>query len=196
MSYSRLNPRQSIFFKTACDFAKKSLEKLDNYKTYVKNDNRDLEYYELDSIVNNNACYSLIFLCLGIEAFIYDFGARFLGDNYVKMYLDKLDVISKIVIYPRLVTGQEIDRDKKYFGDIKKLIKIRNEFVHSKSKDFIPDNINEKDISDFIDRIDLLTCFKSTIELITEIYSLINDTNEKYIMKIELKDLKEFIKNN
>lgn len=77
----------------------------------------------------------VVFLAIYLESYIYDFGASVLGDTYVKNYLDKLDVISKWVMIPRLITGEEIDRSNKSFADFKELISKRNSFVHHKTKD-------------------------------------------------------------
>jgi hypothetical protein len=139
---------------------------------------------------------TIIFSALAVEAYIYDFGASQINDEYVLNHLDKLGLLDKWVIIPRLIFNQDMDKSKKWFELLKKLIYTRNNFIHSKSKDWDPErwesdekyrnkfNIvyNDKNIlaSDAIKLLDLLT---------REID--INDTNK--INKFKLFDIAHYL---
>ena len=73
-------------------------------------------------------------MCL--EAFFYDYAASKVGDSYVQKHLDRLDLPSKLLIYPRLVCGESINKDSDVFAGVKRLNKERNNLVHFKSKHF------------------------------------------------------------
>lgn len=93
---------------------------------------------ELISLENRLAkhCLAIIlFTATSVEAYIYDYAARRLSDKYAQEYVDKLDVVGKWVVVPRLVTGKELDRSKKWYGLMKNLVKARNQIVHSKSSE-------------------------------------------------------------
>ncbi len=77
----------------------------------------------------------IVFSAMAVEAYIYDYAARHLGDVFVKDYLDKLDTLSKWIIVPKLITGRELPRQQKWFELLKKLIKARNSIIHHKSFD-------------------------------------------------------------
>ena len=77
---------------------------------------------------------SICFSAMALEAFIYDYAARNLGDGYVSQYLDKLDLTSKWLVVPRLVTGSAIDPGCQAIYLLKDLVKTRNRLDHSKSK--------------------------------------------------------------
>ena len=70
------------------------------------------------------------------EAAIYDYAAWQLGDKYAKDHLEKLDVVSKWIVIPKLVCQKEIRKDKAPFGSFKQLISARNLLVHHKSEEF------------------------------------------------------------
>jgi len=77
----------------------------------------------------------IIFSTMAVEAYIYDYAARHLGDAFVKDHLDKLDTLSKWIIVPKLITGRELSRQQKWFELLKKLIKTRNSIIHHKSSE-------------------------------------------------------------
>jgi hypothetical protein len=77
---------------------------------------------------------AVTFATMCLEAFIYDYAAHYFSDTYVKRYIDKLDLISKWVLVPKLAIGRDFTRDSKAFEYLVKLAKFRNELVHAKSK--------------------------------------------------------------
>jgi hypothetical protein len=82
------------------------------------------------------AVIAITFSGMSLEAFFYDYAADALGDEYVKAHLDKLDLKSKFVVYPQLVCGKAPDKSKKAYGSLHKLVSLRNDLVHFKSKAF------------------------------------------------------------
>lgn len=121
-------------------------------------------------------------MCL--EAFIYDYAAHNLTDTYVKNYLDKLDVVSKWVVVPKLITGNDFPRDSKAFEDLRMLIKTRNDFVHSKSGPMVKDSEEvfkryelkiKKDIRVAI-HFGSTSPYETVIEVLTELRKLEGET--------------------
>ena len=77
----------------------------------------------------------IVFSAMAVEAYIYDYASRHLGDAFVKDHLDKLDAASKWVLVPMLITGRELSRQQKWFELLKNLIKARNSIIHHKSSE-------------------------------------------------------------
>jgi hypothetical protein len=77
----------------------------------------------------------IVFSAMVLESYIYDYAARHLTDAYVRDHIDKLDTISKWIIVPKLITGKELPRHRKWFGSLKRLIKTRNSIIHHKSSE-------------------------------------------------------------
>jgi hypothetical protein len=76
------------------------------------------------------------FAGMTLEAFFYDYAADALGDQYVKDHLDKLDVPSKYLVYPKLVCGTAPNKGEHTFELVRNLTRLRNDLVHAKSKAF------------------------------------------------------------
>ena len=78
----------------------------------------------------------IVFTAMTLESAIYDWAARRLGDKYVTEYINKLDIISKWIVVPKLINQKEIRKDKAPFACFKKTVCARNLLVHHKSEDW------------------------------------------------------------
>ena len=134
---------------------------------------------------------TIIFLCTFLESYIYDFAGIMLGDNYVKTHLDKLDLISKWIIIPKIITGKEIDKKNSYFSRLKELVKWRNKLIHPKSKDGVSfinnikdnENINIESYQLIYDQVDIKSFFIMTKDLLNELDRI--DKNGYHYLRIE-----------
>lgn len=84
------------------------------------------------------AIVSVTFSAMCLEAFLYDYAAKHLGDKYVKDHLDKVALPSKLVLYPKLIVGADFDKSAEAFAKTKELTTLRHELVHFKSKRYDP----------------------------------------------------------
>jgi len=82
------------------------------------------------------AMITLTFAGMTLEAFFYDYAADALGDQYVKDHLDKLDLPSKYLVYPKVVCGIAPKKSEHTFELVRNLTRLRNNLVHAKSKAF------------------------------------------------------------
>ena len=82
------------------------------------------------------AMIAVTFAGMTLEAFFFDYAADALGDQYVKDHLDKLDLPSKYLVYPRLVCGTAPKKSEHTFELVRNLARLRNDLVHAKSKAF------------------------------------------------------------
>ena len=78
---------------------------------------------------------TIVFTTIAAESYIYDIAARHLSDSFVKKHIDKLDLISKWVIIPKLITGKELSRGGEWFQLLKNLVRERNSIIHSKTSE-------------------------------------------------------------
>lgn len=82
------------------------------------------------------AVISVTFSAMCLEAFLYDYAAEKLDDAYVRDHLDKLDLPSKLVLYPKLVVAKDFDKSTEAYAKTVELVRLRNELVHFKSKPY------------------------------------------------------------
>ena len=77
---------------------------------------------------------TIVFAAMAIEAAAYEFSASILGDKVAKDYLDRMDIVGKWMIGPRLVCGQSLNAEGPAITGLKNLVSARNALVHHKSK--------------------------------------------------------------
>jgi hypothetical protein len=107
-----------------------------------------LEKEELSKLEAKQWRYSIIaivFSVITLESVIYDYSAIAFSDSYSKKYLDKLDLKSKWVVIPKLVTGEELSRDEQGFQYLNEIIQFRNNIIHHKTSnlDFSKEGIEK-----------------------------------------------------
>ena len=69
--------------------------------------------------------------------------------NYLKNYLDKLDLVSRWVVFPKLFDAFEFPTEGQAFQRLRTLVSVRNEIAHSKSSTidlskFTPEQAHER----------------------------------------------------
>lgn len=128
---------------------------------------------ELGNSLLKESIKTIIFLGAFLEAYFFDLSAITLGQRYTENHIEKIDLTSKIILVPRLITGKEIDKSLHFWAEIKALIKWRNKIVHNKTKDWIefskninPDNYDPKPL---FEEYNLSKFINSTIKLFEEL---------------------------
>ncbi len=79
---------------------------------------------------------TVVFSAMALEAAAFEFATLQLGEHLAKTYLDKLDVVGKWLVIPRLVCGRSLHEDGPAINGLKSLVKARNALVHHKSKEW------------------------------------------------------------
>ncbi len=92
------------------------------------------------------AIKTIVFSAMACEAAIYDLAAINLSDEYARGVLDKLDVIAKWQVVPRLVFGKSLDAKGPAMNGLRMLVPARNRLVHTKSEEAFTDPTNEAHI--------------------------------------------------
>lgn len=83
-----------------------------------------------------NGIKTIVFSAMAIEAAVFDLAAIQLGDKVATEYLDKMDLMGKWMIVPRLICGRSLREDGPAVNSLKGLIKARNALVHHKSREW------------------------------------------------------------
>ena len=90
-----------------------------------------------------------LFAAMCLEAFIYDYAATNFSDTYVKKHLDKLDLISKWIIIPKLILSKEFPKSGRVFAYLRSIKRERDKLVHSKSRPQLSDEEREKEMAEY-----------------------------------------------
>lgn len=89
-------------------------------------------------IKEKNACarIAIIFAAVTAESFIYSFAVKTWSRSYVERHLERLGLVSKWVLIPRLAKSIELPSESQAFKLLDRLVKNRNAVVHAKPKSF------------------------------------------------------------
>ena len=172
--YKRINTKGSLYFSIVYDLFIKNLN------IACKLDYNNLEYvekYEKDLI--NDYHIIIVFSAMTLEAFINDYLAVCLTDDFYYTNFDKLTVIQKIETIYSIIWEDNFDKSSELYNRIQALLKERNLFVHSKSKELDEDLIR-RDVVD-VDEISteelsiflLNSSLEQIISLLQEVFSAI-----------------------
>ena len=89
----------------------------------------------LEEKVAQHGAITIVCACAAAEFYINDAAARLLGDTYFENHVDRLELLSKWVLVPRLATGHQLDRGGQAYERLKALAGARNDLMHPKSRD-------------------------------------------------------------
>ena len=87
----------------------------------------------------------VVFSAFTLEAYINHYGINRLSRNYFSNYLDKLDLLAKWLVIPRVVTGKKLDPGSHAMQGLSWLVSLRNRLSHFKSKTITVEEIKESD---------------------------------------------------
>jgi len=133
-------------------------------------DDHDIDFIcAKNAAIQRSAMVSVIFSSLTLEAFINNYAIERFSRNYFDNHLDKLSPVSKWILIPKLVTGNEINKDGQPYERLKNLFKHRDKLVHYKTK--------KKKISEMTEDGDWVTENHSADALLT-VKSILNELSK------------------
>ncbi len=127
---------------------------------------------EKNAEIQRSGIVTVVFSVATIESYINGYGIGNFSSSYFNNYLDKLDIKSKWVIYPKLVTGKQIDAGSRAFELLGKLISLRNRLVHDRTR---KKRICDLDNSDWVTELEAENAVNTVRKLVNELAKL--DTN-------------------
>lgn len=141
------------------------------------------EFDNVTAELSHHSASTVVFAALFLEAFIYDYAAANFSNTYTNKYLDKLSLVSKWVVIPKLVTGKNFPTEGQAFEHLVKLQRARNDLVHYKSGP-LPDNTEEfEKVFEKMEKEDeanVVNAYQTVKEVLTELRKLEGD-GEWYI---------------
>lgn len=133
-------------YKEIVKLAKESNElQINTSKSEKSSDDFADRVAEKNNRIGRLALVVVIFCATSLEAYINHYAISHLSKNYLKTYLDKLDLFSKWIVIPRIITGTQLDPGCKALQELSWLITLRNRLVHSKSRRIEVADIKETD---------------------------------------------------
>ncbi|MDE6200821.1 MAG: hypothetical protein K2M47_02920 [Clostridiales bacterium] len=131
MGFARINLLCSAYSEIAIEnyfLAKERIEQIKREQDY----SYGIEYYD-DAV--HPTFITCVFAIMAIESYLNDYAAKNLGDEEFYDNFDKLSLLSKFQLISKFILRTDVDKSQSYYGNLKTAEKMRNEFVHNKSRD-------------------------------------------------------------
>lgn len=114
----------------------------------------------------------VVFCATSLEAYINHYAISNFSKDYFKTYLDKLDLLSKWIVIPRITTGTQLDAGSRPLQDLSWLIALRNNLLHYKSRTVSIEEIKD---TDFLWENDAKRAIETVKNLAQELKKIDND---------------------
>lgn len=198
--------RENCLAEKYCEIAMESFFEASANYSIIKEDNYTIFKSKEYLIMENKAIISIVFSAMCIESFLNDFAAASLGDSEFYENFDRLSPIGKFQLVSKFILHVDVDKSKAYYYYLKRLFRLRDAYVHNKSKKsefrwYTKEEIEEihkiekeaEDVLDFdqytlpIDNIENL--IKDALEGLKAIYHLAlffdkNDVNVNAVIRL------------
>lgn len=140
---------------------------------------------EYEEVRHKHSVTTVVFASMAIEAYIYDYSAREMSDKFTRTYLDKLDIVSKWVLIPKLVTSKDFPIERQGFQLMKELFGYRNKLVHFKSTNFTPEKLEDLQEST-VDSYEMATkALEALIQLSSDMETIDSEEPVKFMFSID-----------
>lgn len=131
-TWARMNSFAKNFAEIAEDSFESYLVAKENYIPMPDNEDPSAHFIS-EKELYEASFKTIVFAAMACEAAIFDLAAIQLGDDYVDKYVDKLNLVSKWVVIPKLICGKSMNIKGPGLNSLKELTYARNALVHLKS---------------------------------------------------------------
>lgn len=94
----------------------------------------DSDIFLLSNKANENAIVTVTMAAMALEAFFNDYAACRFGDKFFYDNFEGLRPIGKLQLISKFFFEREVDKGKLLYQRLDKLFKLRNSYVHNKSR--------------------------------------------------------------
>jgi len=95
-----------------------------------------LDTHSFEDTADGQATMVVLYATISLECFIHNYASRNLGEKYCEKHIEAMNLHTKWLLVPKLVTGRSIPADHDGIALLQKLIKARNNVAHAKAVNF------------------------------------------------------------
>ena len=110
-----------------------------------QNEEPNARTHELVEIIKRNTIATICFSVMALESYINTVSSVYISNSFAET-IDHLDVVAKWVVVTRVGVNAELKKGEAPLQRIAESVKLRNQFVHSKSKTVKPNKNGQVEI--------------------------------------------------
>jgi len=158
------------------------IEKLEQEHEQLRSslEGKEMSDDDVDFLASRNdaigelALIVIVFSAFTLEAYINHYSISRLSRNYFSKYIDKLDLLAKWLVVPRVVTGKKLNPGSAAMQDLSWLVSLRNRLAHFKSKTITVEEIEQSDLLWYEDAERAVRTVKRVVFLLKRIDSKVD----------------------
>lgn len=127
--------RENDFSGIYCKMAMKSYYHASDFYKKIQHANFSLDSWDEKNELDKCVIATVVFSAMCLEAFFNDYIAAVLGDSSAHSIYDKLSPDGKFYLIVDFIFREQVDKSQSCYGGIKTLFRLRNDYVHNKSKE-------------------------------------------------------------
>ena len=135
-----------------------------------------------NALIERCAMITIVFSAMTVESYINQYGIERSSCNYFRNYLDKPDLKSKWVLFPRLFAGKQLDTGSGSLQLLGELIVLRNRLVHDRTR---KKRISELNDSDWVGELQAKQAVDTVRELLGDLAKLDADVDLEWLNEVE-----------
>ncbi|SRR6266487_1315161 len=120
------------FYATDCEAQIKRLRKRTKGKRLTKK--QKIELSNLIGDARTSSIIAVVFAVTALEHAIYRYALRRLSHEFFVKHLDRLSLLAKWLVIPKLVTGKALEESDSAMSSLRELIATRNDLVYAKAR--------------------------------------------------------------
>lgn len=158
-----------------------------------ENEEPNARTHELVDIIERNAIATICFSVMALESYINTVSSVYISKSFAET-IDHLEVVAKWIVVARVGANAELNKGEAPLQRIAESVKLRNQFVHSKSKTIKPNENGQVEIPNVILKEDFVKPAYEALMAIRDVDAWINGNWKDCVLSIYDEDIERKVK--
>lgn len=132
--------------------------------------------------IEKYAIITIVFSIMTLESFINNYATKHYSITYFKNYLDNLNLKSKILLIPKLISNEQIDTGSEAFCLFIKTLKLRDKLVHDKTKKI---DVSKPFDYEWVAEEESKNAIESVIKIVKDLHDIDSNIDKDWINDVK-----------
>ena len=158
-----------------------------------ENEEPNARTHELVDIIKRNAIATICFSVMALESYVNTVSSVCISKSFAET-IDHLDVVAKWIVVARVGANLELNKGQAPLQRIVESVKLRNQFVHSKSKTIKPNENGQVEIPNVNLKEDFVKPAYEALMAIRDVVAWFNGNWKECVLSMYDEDVERKVK--